>query len=173
MSSPKMLRSSPERENDMRQRDQEKDERRVLRPILAWVFGGCLIASALAACSSSPSSRVFSPAEDFAGAPEGTQIPVNTQPGDDYAVWMGDGSTIGIVLYGSSSCPRKATKMTVPDGFLESIVTLEKTGSKPCTVDSVPHTTVFDAPPFFLQDNSDIMIGLPSGKVVLSHGGGN
>ncbi|WP_348789057.1 hypothetical protein [Leifsonia sp. NPDC080035] len=134
-----------------------------------------VVAVVLMGCAApSPTSQEIRPVEDFAGVPDGTYAPPGTEPGTDYAVWTTDGKHIGIVLFGSSSCPERATKMTVPEGFLESTVALAPPDrSKTCTTDSAPHTTLFDAPEFFRANGSDVMIGLLSGKVVLSHGGGN
>ena len=148
---------------------------RKARVCLTGVVGAGLLALALAGCSSaSDATQSLLPVDDFAGVPKDTQAPANVKAGDDYTVWTTDGKQIVIVLFGSSSCPRKATKMIVPDGFLESTVTVEKANeTKPCTADVTPHTTVFDAPDFFRKNDSDIMVGLPSGKVVLSHGGAN
>ena len=112
------------------------------------------------------------PVEDYAGDPRGGIPPVGAEPGADHAIWLPD-DRFAVVVHGSSTCPSRVKALKTYDGYLETTLTLETLGKQPCSRESAPHTTVFEAPPSFLETNSDVMIGLPGGKVALSHDSGH
>jgi hypothetical protein len=113
----------------------------------------------LSACNPSPR-----PVEDFAGLPvsdhageEGT--------GDDEghadeetlteglsAQWVGQGGQLAVTILGSSTCPNVGTRVNVIDpageGNRVSVDVAEIPADQVCTMDLVPHTTIFWSPVF-------------------------
>ncbi|MGO7983800.1 hypothetical protein ACC691_38815, partial [Rhizobium johnstonii] len=65
----------------------------------------------------------------------------------NYAAWLENGSSIAIVLYGSSGCPSVGQSMVVRASNSLRVTTVPIPADKACTADYAPHTTVFPTPP--------------------------
>ncbi|WP_430647797.1 hypothetical protein [Agromyces sp. GXS1127] len=147
------------------------DVRRVRRLALA----GAAIASALLLTACNPGNT---PVEDFPGLPvaeeeatqeaggEETELGGSTEEetdeedvvetpeptGDEpYVQYLDDGGRLAITIWGSSTCPVVPTRIEVlaeagEGNAVEAILPEPETG--PCTMDFVPHTTVFWTPVF-------------------------
>jgi hypothetical protein len=126
-------------------------------------------ALALAGCSTSTSA-----VKDYRGEPKGVDAPASSAGGAPFSVWLHGGDQFTVTLYGSSTCPPVATKfklvgknqmtITVPDPAAKN---------KVCTMDYVPHTTVFDTPntvdrhrdvKITAQEMTFVLQGLPASK---------
>lgn len=90
--------------------------------------------------------------EDFAGVPDDITtsgaIPEDTD-GTPQAFYLNDGGQLAVVLWGSSTCPYVGTDISVvkpADEGNEVKVTVADLPDQPCTMDLVPHTTVFWTP---------------------------
>lgn len=124
--------------------------------------GAALLVAALAGCSPSQ----FKPVDDYAGEAKGVAAPASSAGGASWAAWLADGRQIGIVLYGSSTCPP----------LVESISVVSKTAVKAmlapapggvCTRDYAPHTTVFDTPSG-VSPTSRVDVQLPDATLTLA-----
>ena len=90
--------------------------------------------------------------EDESGA-EGEEEPeeeVAEPTGDEpYVIWLRDGGRLAITIWGSSTCPVVPTELRVTaeagEGNAVEAV-LPEQPNRPCTMDFVPHTTVFSTP---------------------------
>lgn len=90
--------------------------------------------------------------ESFSGLPEDVAvsepIPENTD-GAPQAFYLADGGRLAVVLWGSSTCPLVGTDISVvkaADDGNEVKVNVAPLPDRPCTMDFVPHTTVFWTP---------------------------
>ena len=118
----------------------------------------------LSACNPSPRA-----VEDFSGMPvsdhEGEAEGGESDEGDDEVVadeetatdglsaqWLGDGGQLAVTISGSSTCPPVGTRVNVEDrageGNRVSVEVAELPADQVCTMDFVPHTTVFWSPVF-------------------------
>lgn len=78
------------------------------------------------------------PAEEPAGA-----------EGEPTAVWLAQGAQLGVTVWGSSTCPPVGTRISVVEPQFEGntvAISLKDYGDGACTMDLVPHTTVFWTP---------------------------
>lgn len=113
----------------------------------------------LSACN--PSPRAI---EDFPGMPVSEHVG-EEGTGDDEGVaeeetaaeglsaqWVGQGGQLAVTISGSSTCPPVGTRINViepaGEGNRVSVDVAELPADQPCTMDLVPHTTVFWSPVF-------------------------
>ncbi|MFB9641570.1 hypothetical protein [Agromyces lapidis] len=104
----------------------------------------------LAACA--PPTRA---AENFPGEPvvehgeEGGHEEENVD-GAPQAAWVGQGGQIAVTIWGSSTCPVVGDDIRVlepaGEGNRVAIDLVERPADEMCTMDLVPHTTVFWTP---------------------------
>ncbi|WP_395245745.1 hypothetical protein ACGGZK_08030 [Agromyces sp. MMS24-K17] len=106
-----------------------------------------------------------SPAEDYPGGPviehpveedegdtgetEGHEEEAAGEEGTPTAVWLAQGGQIAVTVWGSSTCPPVGTEITVVEPKFEGntvAISLKDYGDAACTMDFVPHTTVFWTP---------------------------
>lgn len=116
---------------------------RKLVPVTASAFA---IALVLAGCT------VTGPTENFSGLPDEEKL-VDELEGGDEAVqvfWMHEGAQIGVAISGSSGCPiiGNDIKVIAPEGEGNTVEIITNTipADKLCTMDFVPHTSVFWTP---------------------------
>ncbi|KQQ95787.1 hypothetical protein ASF62_04700 [Leifsonia sp. Leaf325] len=109
--------------------------------------GAALLLILLTGCT--PSGQAV---EDFSGVPDdittSEKIPVDTD-GAPQAFYLNDGGELAVVLWGSSTCPYIGTDISVvkeADEGNEVEVAVAPLPDQPCTMDLVPHTTVFWTP---------------------------
>ncbi|GAA1517817.1 hypothetical protein BJ978_001708 [Agromyces terreus] len=105
----------------------------------------------LSACNPSPR-----PVEDFTGLPvsdhEGDAEGHTDEPAGEglSAAWVGQGGQLAVTIPGSSTCPEIGTRINVVEpageGNRVSVDVAEIPADQPCTMDLVPHTTVFWSP---------------------------
>ncbi|WP_156891466.1 hypothetical protein [Agromyces subbeticus] len=98
------------------------------------------------------------PAEEYSGAPvsdhagdaEGEHGGEEHAEGEPQAVWLGQGGQLAVTVSGSSTCPEVGTNIRVIDAAGEgnrvAIDLIEHPEDQVCTMDLVPHTTVFWTP---------------------------
>jgi hypothetical protein len=128
------------------------------------------LASVLLLSGCNPSG---SPAENFSGLPvadEAAPIAEDPEEGGDESdasedevegepftetegpqvAWWEQGGQIALVVYGSSTCPVIGERITVIDGAGEgnrvAIDVVKRDENEACTMDFVPHTTLFWTP---------------------------
>ncbi|HKH09494.1 MAG TPA: hypothetical protein VKA62_11140 [Agromyces sp.] len=131
--------------------------------LIATVFSSALL---LAGCT--PGSG---PIDDFPGLPvveeeeveggeaeevvEGDEAEAETEEpaeptGDEpFVQYLSDGGRLAVTIWGSSTCPVVATdvRVTAEQGAGNAVeVVLPEPENGPCTMDFVPHTTVFSTP---------------------------
>ena len=109
-----------------------------------WMFGAALIAVPLllAGCVASVENFRGEP-EEFAGEAGG-----DAESGVQ-AFWLHEGAQLAITISGSSTCPYIASGITVLETADEGnriSVDVPPMTDEPCTMDFVPHTTVFSTP---------------------------
>ncbi len=104
-------------------------------------------AFALAGCT------VTGPTENFSGLPDEEQIVNESEGAADsgiQAFWLHEGSQIAVSISGSSGCPVIGSDIKVVEpkneGNTVEIVTVPIPQDKICTMDFVPHTSVFWTP---------------------------
>ena len=102
-----------------------------------------LAVAALAGCSQNSTT----PVTDYKGEPKGVEAPASSAGGAPFSVWLKGGDQFSVTLYGSSTCPPRATRFKLT-GHNKVELTVAKAGAKNkvCTMDYVPHTTVFSTP---------------------------
>ncbi|QTX05555.1 hypothetical protein [Agromyces archimandritae] len=87
--------------------------------------------------------------EDFSGLPAEAEGAEGTI-GEPQAVWLESGGKIAVTLYGSSTCPYVGTDIRVVDdktaGNTVAVDVPALPEDQACTMDLVPHTTVFWTP---------------------------
>ncbi len=109
---------------------------------------------ALAGCAQN-STR---PVTDYRGEPKGVEAPPSSAGGAPFSVWLDGGSRFTVTLYGSSSCPPVATRYRLTGHNKVELAVAKPSGkSKACTMDYVPHTTVF-ATPNTIDRHSDVSV---------------
>ncbi|GAA2240109.1 hypothetical protein N1031_12985 [Herbiconiux moechotypicola] len=103
-------------------------------------------ALALAGCT------VTGPTENFSGFPDEERLVHEIEGGDEavQAFWMQEGSQLGIAISGSSTCPVIGSDIKVieeaGEGNTVEITTVPIPENQICTMDYVPHTSVFWTP---------------------------
>ncbi|WP_431801676.1 hypothetical protein [Microbacterium sp. bgisy203] len=102
---------------------------------------------ALAGCASG------APTESYPGGPaggHGEETGGTELTGEPEAFYLENAGAIAVVLWGSSSCPTVGERMIVEEragaGNAVRVETREVPEQTPCTLDLVPHTTVFATP---------------------------
>jgi len=113
-----------------------------LRAAVAAGVAGVALTVLLSGCSTNSTQ----PVTDYRGEPKGVDAPAASAGGAPFSVWLKGGDQFTITLYGSSACPPKATKYRLVGKNTMKITVPEPTGTKKCTMDYTPHTTVFDTP---------------------------
>ncbi|MCS5718329.1 hypothetical protein N1027_09270 [Herbiconiux sp. CPCC 205763] len=106
------------------------------------VLAGSLL---LAGCT------VTGPTESFSGLPDEEHITQESEGGDDglQAFWLEEGDSIAIAISGSSTCPVVGSRIRVvePKGEGNTVaIDTVPLPDQPCTMDFVPHTSVFWTP---------------------------
>lgn len=99
------------------------------------------------------------PAENYSGAPvsdhEGEASGEEGGEGGDatgqpQAGWVGEGGQLSVTLWGSSTCPQVGERISVVEpaatGNRVAIELKQYPADQVCTMDLVPHTTVFWTP---------------------------
>jgi len=99
-------------------------------------------ALALAGCSSTSTT----PITNYRGEPKGIEAPPSSAGGAPFSVWLKDGAQFTVTAYGSSTCPPVGTGFTVTGTNKITIDIKTYAKDKICTMDYVPHTTVFATP---------------------------
>lgn len=107
---------------------------------------------------------------DYAGEPKGVEAPASSAGGASWATWLQGGRQIGIVLYGSSTCPPRIQSIAVESATVLK-ATLAPVSGGVCTTDFAPHTTVFTTPSK-LSTASVITVKLPDSTLSLPSLGG-
>ena len=127
--------------------------RRRSRVAVASLVAG-LTVLALAGCAQNSTK----PVTDYKGEPKGVEAPASSAGGAPFSVWLKGGDQFTVTLYGSSTCPPVATRFKLT-GHNKVELTVPKPGSKGkvCTMDYVPHTTVF-ATPNTIDRHSDVAV---------------
>lgn len=113
------------------------------RRIRARVFVGVLLAASaltLAGCSSASTK----PVTDYKGEPKGVDAPASSAGGAPFSVWLKDGKQFTVTAYGSSGCPPIGTGYGISDTNEITVKIKKYPKKKVCTMDYVPHTTVFE-----------------------------
>ncbi|MFF2275550.1 hypothetical protein [Agromyces sp. NPDC058126] len=104
----------------------------------------------LAACA--PPTRA---AENFPGEPvaehgEESSHEEENAEGGPQAAWVGQGGQLAVTIWGSSTCPVVGESISVVEpageGNRVAIDLVERPADEMCTMDLVPHTTVFWTP---------------------------
>ena len=108
-----------------------------------WLLGVVVAAPLLlSGCVASVENFSGAP-EDFAGEPGGES------DSGLQAFWLHDGAQLAITIYGSSTCPYVVSSISVVDKAGEGnriSADVPALPDRPCTMDYVPHTTVFSTP---------------------------
>ncbi|WP_243062247.1 hypothetical protein [Humibacter sp. RRB41] len=98
---------------------------------------------ALAGCAQNSTK----PITDYKGEPKGVDAPANSAGGAPFSVWLKGGDQFSVTLYGSSTCPPRVTRFALTGhNKMELTVPDPAAKGKICTMDYVPHTTVFSTP---------------------------
>lgn len=125
------------------------------------LLAGAAAVLLLAGCSGTQ----VKPVTDYAGEPKGVEAPASSAGGASWATWMQSGKQLGIVLYGSSTCPPTVQSVSVvASNQLQA--TLAPASGGVCTHDLVPHTTVF-ARPGGVTTSSDLTVKLPDATLTI------
>lgn len=126
--------------------------RRLARFVVVAVVAGAVVLT-LAGCSQN-STR---PVTDYRGEPKGVEAPPSSAGGSPFSVWLKNGDQFTVTLYGSSTCPPVATRFKLPGHNRVELTVPNPAKGKVCTMDYVPHTTVF-ATPNTIDRNTDVSI---------------
>lgn len=92
------------------------------------------------------------PTTNFSGLPDEEKLVHELEPSDSgvQGFWMQEGSQIGIAISGSSGCPVIGSDIKViepkGEGNTVEITTVPQPDDQICTMDYVPHTSVFWTP---------------------------
>ncbi|MFB2554790.1 hypothetical protein [Herbiconiux liangxiaofengii] len=92
------------------------------------------------------------PTQNFNGLPDEEEIVTESEGGADQglqAFWLQEGSQIAVAISGSSVCPVVGSDIKViePRGEGNVVeITTRPVSDGPCTMDFVPHTSVFWTP---------------------------
>ena len=108
-----------------------------------WLLGVVLVAPLLlTGCVGS--------VENFSGVPEDFAGEAGGEPDSGLqAFWLHEGAQLAITIYGSSTCPYVVSGITVVEKAGEGnriSADVPALPDRPCTMDYVPHTTVFSTP---------------------------
>ena len=115
--------------------------RRLAHTVLASAVA-VLAVAALAGCTQNSTK----PITDYKGEPKGVEAPASSAGGAPFSVWLKGGDQFSVTLYGSSTCPPRATRFALT-GHNKVELTISKAAkNKVGTMDYVPHTTVFSTP---------------------------
>ena len=96
------------------------------------------------------------PAENYSGPPveasDGEEVEVPEGPDSEPTViWINEGEQLAVTISGSSTCPVVGRDINVVkpagEGNEVEIDLVERPENEVCTMDFVPHTTVFWTPP--------------------------
>jgi hypothetical protein len=99
-----------------------------------------------------------SPVENYPGMPapeveaDGTAAEEEheNEEGEPVAAWLEDGGKLAVTIWGSSTCPQVGRDIRVlksaDEGNAVAIDLVERPEDEVCTMDLVPHTTVFWTP---------------------------
>lgn len=118
-------------------------------------FAAAALASVflLAACAppTTPAEEYSgTPVSDHAGDAEGEHEGEENVEGEPQAAWLGEGGQLAVTVWGSSTCPEVGTDIRVVEpagaGNRVAIDLVEHPEDQVCTMDFVPHTTVFWTP---------------------------
>jgi hypothetical protein len=106
------------------------------------------VASVLALAGCNPGPRSI---ETFAGLPDEHDVSGSSEelPEGPQVAWVQDGGRLAVTIWGSSTCPTVGTDLHVvkPAGEGNSVkVDLAPPSDGVCTMDLVPHTTMFWTP---------------------------
>lgn len=114
-----------------------------------------LTVATLAAAFALTGCTVTGPTENFSGLPDEEHIVTESEGGEDSglrAFWLHEGAQIGVSISGSSTCPVIGSKISIVEpegeGNTVEIATVPLPADQPCTMDFVPHTSVFWTPDF-------------------------
>jgi hypothetical protein len=112
-----------------------------------------LAAAALAVAFVLSGCTVTGPTENFSGLPDEERLVHELDANPETAVqvfWMQEGSQLGVAIAGSSGCPVIGSDIKVIEpagqGNTVEITTVPIPEDKICTMDYVPHTSVFWTP---------------------------
>jgi len=109
---------------------------RVLAAVLA------VAALALSACASAWGGAIT----DYRGEPKGVVAPPSSAGGAPWAAWLEGGDELAVTLYGSSGCPPVVESLDVSKDNAVDVRVKKYPADRACTMDYVPHTTVFRTP---------------------------
>ena len=125
---------------------------RLPRTIVAFAMG----ALALASCAQNPhGSKAIT---DYPGQPKGAETSAGNTGEAPFSVWLQGGDRFAVTLDGSSTCPPVATEFRVTgDNRIALTVPNPNDKGQICTMDLVPHTTVFSTPKA-IDRNADVSI---------------
>ncbi|GAB3393407.1 hypothetical protein GCM10027568_22420 [Humibacter soli] len=98
-----------------------------------------LTVAALAGCAENSTKAVT----NYKGEPKGVEAPPSSAGGAPFSVWLKGGDQFTVTLYGSSTCPPVASSYKLTGHNKVELTIPLPDASKPCTMDYVPHTTVF------------------------------
>ncbi|MEJ3403885.1 hypothetical protein WDJ51_03995 [Rathayibacter sp. YIM 133350] len=120
------------------------------------------LALTLAGCASQGNR----PVEDYSGYPKGATGTPDESRLEPFASWLSGGDRLALTLYGSSTCPPTGERLNVqsPNWLDARLVTLPP--DTVCTMDYVPHTTVFDTPAG-VSSRSDVTITVQGRTITL------
>jgi hypothetical protein len=105
---------------------------------------------------------------DYHGEPSGVGIPAGNTEKAPFSLWLKGGDQFTVTLDGSSTCPPVATQFEVTgQNRINLTVPNPNDQGKICTMDLVPHTTVFSTPKA-IDRNAAVSITGPSGSWVLN-----
>ena len=111
-----------------------------------------LSAAALAFAFVLAGCTVTGPTTNFSGLPDEESIANESEGADDgvQAFWLQEGSQLGVAISGSSGCPIIGSDIIVVEpkgeGNTVEITTVPRPADEICTMDFVPHTSVFWTP---------------------------
>jgi hypothetical protein len=111
------------------------------------------LALTLVACSGASNK----PITDYKGEPKGVDAPPSSAGGAPFSVWLKDGARFTVTLYGSSTCPPIGTAIETTGKNKVTVAVAKPPKNQPCTMDYVPHTTVF-ATPSAVDPHSDVKV---------------
>jgi hypothetical protein len=116
-----------------------------------------IAALALASCGQSSQSSTKA-VTDYHGEPEGVEASAGHTGEAPFSVWLKGGDQFTVTFDGSSTCPPVATqfKLTGHNRIALTVPNPNDQG-KICTMDLVPHTTVFSTPKA-IDRNADVSI---------------
>ena len=112
---------------------------------LARITAAVLVAGVTALMLAGCAQNSTKPVTDYRGEPKGVEAPASSAGGAPFSVWLKNGDQFTVTFYGSSTCPPVGERFKLT-GHNAISITLAKTTKKACTMDYVPHTTVFTTP---------------------------